>query len=97
MPENNNNVSQRIVPMIAYEDGAAAIDWLVRAFGFREITRTSGDDGQISHAELELGGGVICWLRRRPTTRDRDGTASSASRRGVGQRSHGSLTGSWYT
>jgi len=39
MPENNNNVSQRIVPMIAYEDGAAAIDWLVSAFGFREITR----------------------------------------------------------
>src|SRR2546430_1095380 len=26
----------RIVPMIAYEDAAAAIDWLGRAFGFRE-------------------------------------------------------------
>ena len=27
---------QQIVPMIAYEDAAAAIDWLTEAFGFRE-------------------------------------------------------------
>jgi uncharacterized glyoxalase superfamily protein PhnB len=45
--------------MIAYEDGAAAIDWLVRAFGFQEVIRMSGDDGRISHAELEFVGGVI--------------------------------------
>jgi uncharacterized glyoxalase superfamily protein PhnB len=25
---------QNIVPMIAYEDAAAAMDWLVRVFGF---------------------------------------------------------------
>ena len=29
-------MTQRIVPMIAYEDAAAAIDWLTEAFGFRE-------------------------------------------------------------
>ena len=28
-----------VVPMIAYEDGPAAMDWLQRAFGFRERTR----------------------------------------------------------
>jgi uncharacterized glyoxalase superfamily protein PhnB len=59
MPEKNANGAQAIVPMIAYEDGAVAIDWLVRAFGFQEVTRISGDDGRISHAELEHGGGVI--------------------------------------
>jgi uncharacterized glyoxalase superfamily protein PhnB len=49
----------QIVPMIAYEDGAAALDWLHRAFGFRERMRMAGPDGSIGHAEMELGGGVI--------------------------------------
>ena len=29
-------MAQRIVPMIAYEDAAAAIEWLSDAFGFTE-------------------------------------------------------------
>jgi len=29
-------MAQRIFPMIAYEDPAAAIDWLTESFGFRE-------------------------------------------------------------
>jgi uncharacterized glyoxalase superfamily protein PhnB len=29
-------VPQTIVPFIAYEDAAAAIEWLTEAFGFRE-------------------------------------------------------------
>jgi uncharacterized glyoxalase superfamily protein PhnB len=49
-----------VVPFIGYEDAAAAIEWLDRAFGFRE----NGDqrheaNGRISHAELELGGATI--------------------------------------
>lgn len=48
-----------IVPMLAYEDAAAALDWLARAFGFRERTRMAGPDGTIGHAEMELGQGVI--------------------------------------
>jgi PhnB protein len=49
----------RIVPMIAYENAAAAIDWLGRAFGFRELERYSEPDGTISHAELDLEGGRV--------------------------------------
>jgi uncharacterized glyoxalase superfamily protein PhnB len=49
----------RIVPMLAYEDAAAALDWLAGAFGFRERTRLTEEDGTISHAEMELGDGVI--------------------------------------
>lgn len=46
--------------MIAYEDTAAAIDWLTEAFGFRERGhRYVMDDGTIGHAELELGGEVV--------------------------------------
>src|SRR2546430_16678987 len=51
--------AQRIVPMIAYENGAGAIDWLGRAFGFRELDRITESDGTISHAELEFEGGRI--------------------------------------
>jgi len=54
-------VAQRIVPMIAYEDTAAAIDWLVAAFGFqeREGQRHTSEDGTVGHAELELSGEIV--------------------------------------
>jgi uncharacterized glyoxalase superfamily protein PhnB len=53
-------MTQRIVPMIAYEDAAAAIDWLIRAFGFRERgQRYVMEDGTIGHAELELDGNIV--------------------------------------
>jgi uncharacterized glyoxalase superfamily protein PhnB len=45
--------------MIAYEDGALALDWLAAAFGFHERTRMTGKDGRISHAEMEAGDGLI--------------------------------------
>jgi uncharacterized glyoxalase superfamily protein PhnB len=48
-----------VIPMLAYEDGAAAIDWLVEAFGFQERERWADDDGTIVHAELVLGGETI--------------------------------------
>jgi uncharacterized glyoxalase superfamily protein PhnB len=48
-----------VIPMIAYEDGAGALDWLARAFGFRERTRMTGKDGRLSHAEMETGDGLI--------------------------------------
>jgi PhnB protein len=48
-----------VIPMIAYEDGAAALDWLAAAFGFRERTRMTDKDGRISHAEMETDEGLI--------------------------------------
>jgi uncharacterized glyoxalase superfamily protein PhnB len=47
--------------MIAYEDAAAALEWLAHAFGFRERagSRYTEPDGRITHAEMELGGGLI--------------------------------------
>lgn len=53
------NETQGVVPMLSYEDGAAALDWLARAFGFRELERLVGDDGGLAHAEMETGGGLI--------------------------------------
>mgnify|MGYP003525994166 FL=1 len=52
----------RVVPMLAYEDGADAIDFLVKAFGFKERLRFTEDDGTISHAELTTDGGGLIML-----------------------------------
>jgi uncharacterized glyoxalase superfamily protein PhnB len=50
-----------VIPMIAYEDGITAIEWLSKAFGFRERreARYIDDDGALSHAEMEAGEGLI--------------------------------------
>jgi uncharacterized glyoxalase superfamily protein PhnB len=54
-------MTQRIVPMVAYEDAAAAIDWLTEAFGFRERVgqRHTSEDGTVTHAELERDGAIV--------------------------------------
>jgi uncharacterized glyoxalase superfamily protein PhnB len=48
-----------VVPMFSYENCAAALEWLARAFGFRERTRMSQPDGRIGHAEMATEHGVI--------------------------------------
>lgn len=50
---------QRITPYLYYEDVAAALEWLARAFGFRERTRIAGAGGKITHAEMEVADSVI--------------------------------------
>jgi PhnB protein len=45
--------------MLAYEDGFAALDWLSRAFAFRERRRMAGPDGRLAHGEMETGNGLI--------------------------------------
>jgi uncharacterized glyoxalase superfamily protein PhnB len=56
-------MSQRVYPMIAYEDTGAAIEWLTEAFGFEEQGRRyEMEDGTIGHAELEVGGGNVVML-----------------------------------
>ncbi len=50
-----------IVPQVPYEDIRAALSFLERAFGFREIrsTRMEGAGGVIHHANVEFGDSVI--------------------------------------
>jgi len=45
--------------MIAYADAAAAMDWLVRVFGFRECRRYADPQGRVVHGELELSGEMV--------------------------------------
>jgi uncharacterized glyoxalase superfamily protein PhnB len=50
-----------IVPQVPYQDVSAALSFLERAFGFREIptARLVGAGGVIDHAMVEFGDGVI--------------------------------------
>ena len=57
MPGEINAV--RTAPYLFYEDLAAAIDWLVAAFGCSEHMRLRGPGGFIAHAEVALGDGLV--------------------------------------
>ena len=53
----------RIVPLLAYADAAAAIDWLTEVFGFRESAeRMTDENGVVGHAEMELDGAPSIML-----------------------------------
>ncbi len=47
-----------VIPMLSYEDGVAALEWLAKAFGFRERTRMV-QNGVLTHGEIETGNGII--------------------------------------
>ena len=46
-------MEQQVTPYLLYEDGGAAIEFLTKAFGFREDMRTTRNAGGM-HAELEV-------------------------------------------
>lgn len=52
-----------------YRDGRAALAWLERAFGFVKMLEVPGDDGNVMHAEMRLGDGVV-MLDSGPRNRD---------------------------
>jgi hypothetical protein len=58
MPLNPPPGYTRIAPYLLYEDTAAALEWLPKAFGFHERFRHPVG-GRIDHAEMELAGGLI--------------------------------------
>jgi uncharacterized glyoxalase superfamily protein PhnB len=47
-------MAQTVTPYLLYEDGEAAIEFVTRAFGFREVERATGAAGGL-HAELATG------------------------------------------
>jgi uncharacterized glyoxalase superfamily protein PhnB/drug/metabolite transporter (DMT)-like permease len=49
----------RITPYLLYEDCAAALEFLAKAFGFTEDMRVPGPEGKVTHAEMRLADGVV--------------------------------------
>ncbi len=51
---------QDVIPMLSYENGLAALEWLKTAFGFNENTEMRFvEDGRLTHAELKAGENII--------------------------------------
>ncbi len=48
-----------IIPTLRYQDGAAAIEWLCKAFGFQKQLVVLDSSGAVAHAQLVYGNGMI--------------------------------------
>ena len=48
-----------IFPALRYRNGSAAVEWLGRAFGFEKHLVVPGPEGNVAHAEMKLGSGMI--------------------------------------
>ncbi len=55
----NTNGTPNLFPFLRYKDAPGAIQWLVDAFGFREMMVVPNSDGTVAHAELSFGPSVI--------------------------------------
>jgi PhnB protein len=44
-----------VTPVLTLDDAAQAIKWYQKAFGAKEIGRSTAPDGKILHAEIEIG------------------------------------------
>jgi len=56
-----------VIPFLGYEDPRAALDWLARAFGFEASAVHEGENGEIVHAEMRFGDGMIMLGRPGPS------------------------------
>ena len=61
--------TQTVIPMISYEDGIAALEWLAKAFGFREVARICDPNGRLMHGELAVGDGLVMLASPTPVPR----------------------------
>lgn len=58
MIANRSAPKAAVVPILVYEDVGQALDFLTRAFGFKERLRAE-HGGSISHAQMDVGEGSI--------------------------------------
>jgi PhnB protein len=59
-------MTQTIFPFLAYENADLAMDWLIRAFGFREQARVKDKKGRVLHGELKLSGATVMVAQPSP-------------------------------
>ena len=48
-----------VIPSLRYRDALAAIDWIVRAFGFQKNAVYMGPNNTVAHAQLTFGNGMV--------------------------------------
>lgn len=54
-----NTTRSTVIPSLRYRDAHAAIDWLVRVFGFTKQAVHEGPNNSVLHAQLTYGGGMV--------------------------------------
>jgi len=59
MPANPPENMPRITPNVFYDDPAAALEWLAKAFGFETRMSMPGPDGEIIHAEMQVADSAV--------------------------------------
>jgi hypothetical protein len=91
------NTYPGVIPMLAYQEGVAALDWLVRAFGFTERHRSLGPDGRLAHGELDTGEGLIMLATPTPDYEGPKAHRAHCEGRASGPPCHGLWTASWCT
>jgi uncharacterized glyoxalase superfamily protein PhnB len=64
-----------LVPYLFYEDAGAMLGWYVRVFGWTELERWRGPDGQVRNAELRVGDTELWLDGGGPRYRDAGGRA----------------------
>jgi uncharacterized glyoxalase superfamily protein PhnB len=47
------------IAFLTYDDARGAIDWLEEAFGFERASVHEGPNGEVAHAELRFGDGMV--------------------------------------
>ncbi len=70
-----------VYPGLAYDDAAAAVEWLCRAFGFTKRLVVPGEGGRIEHSELTLGRALVMVSSPKPEM----GMVSPRQQSGVSQ------------
>ncbi|MGA8117013.1 MAG: VOC family protein [Actinocatenispora sp.] len=66
-------MANSLTPTLAVRDAAAAIDFYVRALGATELSRFTGPEGQIVHADLRAGAALFA-------VKEADGTDTAPGR-----------------
>jgi len=59
MSNQAKTCTSTVIPGLRYRDALAAIDWLVRAFGFEKQGVYMGPNNTVMHAQLTFGNGMI--------------------------------------
>lgn len=52
-------MDQQIIPMLAYENGVAAMTWLCDVFDFTEKTKWLDESGKLTHGEIAMGDSIV--------------------------------------
>ena len=66
-PSLVKNTTATIIPGMQYRNPTAAVEWLCNVFGFNKRAAYTDDAGNVLHAELTFGNGMIMLGPKRDT------------------------------